>query len=137
MLFQPKSTTPHTPGGTVAKGRPRILIIHRNHRAEAAQIERELNGSARVRVIWQPEEIFQVAEQPPMDEFDAIVLFPMTIRSQPIHERIATQFLDHEEVSIVAIGRSGDWNGGRQRVDHFCRTPTTAVRTLQEQFIRP
>lgn len=118
----------------MAKGRPRILIIHHKHRAEAAQIERGLNGNARVRVIWQQEEILNFVKNPPMDQFDVVVLFPVILDSRQVHEQIAMQLSGHEQISVVAIGRSGDWNGGREQVCRFCRTPIAAARFLQEQF---
>ena len=118
----------------MARGRPRILIIHRNNRADAAQIERALSQDARVTTIWKPDDISDLAENLPADRFDAIVLFPVTIKRRAMHEQIAMRVPEKNGKMILAVGRSGEWNGGRERVSDFCRTPMIAARTLQQHF---
>lgn len=113
-------------------GRPRVLIVHRNNRADAKRIEQALGPNARVKTIWEPDKIDELIVKPPNGRYDAIVLFPMKSGRQAMHERLIRSI---KAPHIYAVGRPHEWGKCiEESCAHHCRSAEIASRQVQEHL---
>ena len=115
--------------------RPRVLIVHRNNRADALRIERALGADVEVTTTWKQDKVEHLAVNPSVQRYDAIVLFPMRTGARTIHTQIIQKLRDRSPPRIFTVGRLREWNGCIENDSRcHCRSAEVTARNLREHL---